>query len=233
MSIRLLFLLLAHNSDNGIVSTVSNVSQVTSQPQSQSPHQSPISLVSQASLQQSQLIPSITAQTSHILQHQQSQIYNNEVELTMSIPAVSPRSSVSSQSSPIPPGSCSPTLPNTNSHITKISDGMSTLKSIAQQVIVQSGLQLPSSESSRNIFESSKTNIIINNCNSTTAEAHIPPLLGVAPLGPVPLLKEHQHQFQMMEAAYYHMPHPSDSERLRPYLPRNSIPTPPYYQQVS
>ena len=65
-----------------------------------------------------------------------------------------------------------------------------------------------------------------------TTEAHIPPLLGVAPLGPVPLQKEHQRQFQMLEAAYYHMPLPSDSEKLRSYLARNPCPSPPYYPQV-
>ncbi|XP_017883278.1 CCR4-NOT transcription complex subunit 3 isoform X4 [Ceratina calcarata] len=92
-----------------------------------------------------------------------------------------------------------------------------------------SSLEIPPSESNRNIFDSGKAN---NNNNNATSEAHIPPLLGVAPLGPVPLQKEHQLQFQMMEAAYYHMPHPSDSERLRSYLPRNLCPTPPYYQQV-
>ncbi|CAL7947058.1 unnamed protein product [Xylocopa violacea] len=92
-----------------------------------------------------------------------------------------------------------------------------------------SSLEIPPSESNRNIFDSAKAN---NNNNNATSEAHIPPLLGVAPLGPVPLQKEHQLQFQMMEAAYYHMPHPSDSERLRSYLPRNLCPTPPYYQQV-
>ena len=81
-------------------------------------------------------------------------------------------------------------------------------------------------------------------------EAHIPPLLGVAPLGIVPLNKEHQFQyrfvfranpqcspvrilmFSMLEAASHHLPHPSDSERLRPYLPRNPCHTPPYYPQV-
>lgn len=63
-------------------------------------------------------------------------------------------------------------------------------------------------------------------------EAHIPPLLGVAPLGPVPLNKETRFQYQMLEAAYAHMPHPSDSERLRPYLPRNPCPTPIYYPQL-
>lgn len=65
------------------------------------------------------------------------------------------------------------------------------------------------------------------------SEANIPPLLGVAPLGAVPLQKEHQCQFQMMEAAYFHMPQPADSERLRSYLPRNQYHTPPYYNQVS
>ena len=36
----------------------------------------------------------------------------------------------------------------------------------------------------------------------------------------------------MLEAAFNHMPHPSDSERLRPYLPRNPCATPPYYPQL-
>lgn len=67
---------------------------------------------------------------------------------------------------------------------------------------------------------------------SPKTEAHIPPLLGVAPLGPVPLTKETQLQYQMLESAYLHMPHPSDSERLRPYLPRNPCSTPHYYPQL-
>lgn len=35
-----------------------------------------------------------------------------------------------------------------------------------------------------------------------------------------------------MEAAYYHLPSPSDSERLRPYLQRQPIATPPHFPQV-
>lgn len=66
-----------------------------------------------------------------------------------------------------------------------------------------------------------------------TTEVHIPPILGVAPLGLVPLTPEQQLNFRMMEAAYNHMPHPADSERLRPYLPRNPCTTPSYYPQVS
>lgn len=37
----------------------------------------------------------------------------------------------------------------------------------------------------------------------------------------------------MMEAAYYHLPSPSDSERLRPYLQRQPISTPQHFPQVS
>ena len=40
-----------------------------------------------------------------------------------------------------------------------------------------------------------------------------------------------QIQHQSLEAAFYHMPHPSDSERLRHYLPRSPYMTPPYYPQ--
>lgn len=166
-------------------------------------------------------------QPSHILlNQQQSQNHNSEAEMTTPIPSSSsPPSPVSSRSSPLPANSCSPVPSATNGLISKLPDGMSSLKSMAQQVIVRSGLEIPPSESSRNLFDSTKT-------SNATSEAHIPPLLGVAPLGPVPLQKEHQLQFQMMEAAFCHMPHPSDSERLRSYLPRNLWPTPPYYQQV-
>ena len=48
-----------------------------------------------------------------------------------------------------------------------------------------------------------------------TTTIHLNPLLGVAPLGPQPLSKEHLYQLAMQEAGYHHLPHPSDSERLR------------------
>lgn len=111
-------------------------------------------------------------------------------------------------------------------------EGMSTLKTIAQQAIDRAGLeqQPPSEPNSRTIFDSN--NKIIQQSTKHTNEAHVPPLLGVAPLGPVPLQKEHQLQFQMMEATYYHMPHPSESEKLRQYIPKSPYQTPAYYQQV-
>lgn len=58
------------------------------------------------------------------------------------------------------------------------------------------------------------------------------PLLGVAPLGPIPLGKDNVYQQAMLDASWRHMPHPSDSERLRHYLPRNPCPTPAYYHQT-
>ncbi|XP_035706658.1 CCR4-NOT transcription complex subunit 3 isoform X3 [Folsomia candida] len=97
------------------------------------------------------------------------------------------------------------------------SDSMASLKSMAQDVLDRSGLSL--GDNSKNLSE------------SKTREAHIPPLLGVAPLGPVPLQKEHQLQFQMMEAAHQHLPVSADSERMRQFLPRNPYPTPLYYPQ--
>ncbi|XP_021936375.1 CCR4-NOT transcription complex subunit 3 isoform X2 [Zootermopsis nevadensis] len=159
----------------------------------------------------------------------------------------SPPSSVSSAPSPLPTaGTTTPSpaqqqqppqpthqgsiLPTLNGPITsKVPEGMSSLKVIAQQVIDRAGLEIPPSEPARGLFDSKLQQ---QQQQSVTSEAHIPPLLGVAPLGPVPLQKEHQCQFQMMEAAFYHMPHPSDSERLRTYLPRNPVPTPLYYHQV-
>ncbi|KAL0882866.1 hypothetical protein ABMA27_016391 [Loxostege sticticalis] len=96
--------------------------------------------------------------------------------------------------------------------------GTASLKSMAQEAVQRAGLDATHSQSVRR--------------GVSVAQAHIPPLLGVAPLGPLPLNSEHQLQFQMMEASFYHMPHPSDSERTRVYLPRNICQTPIYYNQV-
>ncbi|CAG9829173.1 unnamed protein product [Diabrotica balteata] len=113
------------------------------------------------------------------------------------------------------------TTVHTNPIASLISEGMTSLKSMAQQVIDQAGLQ-----NNQVILEPNKLQ------NQGKSDAHIPPLLGVAPLGAIPLQKEHQTQFQLMEAAYYHMPHPSDSERIRTYLPRSPCTTPSYYIQT-
>ncbi|XP_015236708.1 PREDICTED: CCR4-NOT transcription complex subunit 3 isoform X2 [Cyprinodon variegatus] len=66
----------------------------------------------------------------------------------------------------------------------------------------------------------------------SVSEVSIPPSLGVCPLGPTPLSKDHLYQQAMQESAWTHMPHPSDSERIRQYLMRNPCPTLPYHHQV-
>lgn len=102
------------------------------------------------------------------------------------------------------------------------------LKSMTQQSLERTSLELATTDPSRAVllFESASKS------QPQPSDAHIPPLLGVAPLGPVPLQKENQYQFQMLEAGYYHLPHPSDNEKMRPYMPRNPCPIPPYYPQV-
>lgn len=133
------------------------------------------------------------------------------------------------------------------------SDALPSLKSIAQKATVDAGLPVPLRQSlpptqsqpqqqpppqqqqndpisaslSHGLYQGSQAKDL-----SHKTEATVPPLLGVAPLGPVPLTKETQMQLTMLEAASRHMPHPSDSERLRPYLPRNPCSTPPYYPQL-
>lgn len=67
-----------------------------------------------------------------------------------------------------------------------------------------------------------------NNQNLSTL---IPPLLGVAPLGPVSLSKTCYYQLAMLDAAAHHTIYPSDSQRLRLYLPPNRCQTPAYYPQ--
>ncbi|KAL1443518.1 hypothetical protein MTO96_007428 [Rhipicephalus appendiculatus] len=114
--------------------------------------------------------------------------------------------------------------------VDKSGDSMSSLKSIAEQA---------SSSCERSMFESVVGNKEVPRPQqqqqqqpAATTEAHIPPLRGVAPLGPAPLSKECFYQLRLLEAASMHMPHPSDSERLRPYLPRNPTQVPSYYPQT-
>lgn len=54
-----------------------------------------------------------------------------------------------------------------------------------------------------------------NQSSPPTTTIFLNRLLGVAPLGPVPFTKEHLHQLTLEEAAFHHLPHPSDSERIR------------------
>jgi len=122
-------------------------------------------------------------------------------------------------------------------------DSLSTLKSLAEAALPLAshiGLMAPSNHNSDlppGYLDLSGGLSVLSQDMASGArsggktEAHVPPLLGVAPLGIVPLSKEQQLQYTMLEAAAHHLPHPSDSERLRPYLPRNPCHTPLYYPQ--
>ncbi|MBN3296905.1 CNOT3 protein, partial [Amia calva] len=104
---------------------------------------------------------------------------------------------------------------------------LSSLKSMAERAALGSGLEgeLPSLHlTDRDLFSGSSS--------PGLAEVSIPPSLGVCPLGPVPLSKDQLYQQAMQEAAWTHMPHPSDSERIRQYLMRNPCPTLPFHHQV-
>ncbi|XP_070185926.1 CCR4-NOT transcription complex subunit 3-like isoform X3 [Littorina saxatilis] len=118
-------------------------------------------------------------------------------------------SSVFSSSSQAPP---QPTAPSPDS------------QSVAASVLTSQTLNV--SQVSGSLSSSQQ------NAAPQTSSIQLNPLLGVAPLGPMQLTKENLFQLTMSEAAFHHLPHPSDSERLRHYLPRNPCPTPVYYQQV-
>ncbi|XP_043357115.1 CCR4-NOT transcription complex subunit 3 isoform X9 [Dermochelys coriacea] len=118
----------------------------------------------------------------------------------------------------------------------KAPEPLSSLKSMAERAAIGSSIEDPVPS-----LHLAERDILITSTTSQPAssqppiqlsEVNIPLSLGVCPLGPVPLTKEQHYQQAMEEAAWHHMPHPSDSERIRQYLPRNPCPTPPYHHQM-
>uniref|UniRef100_A0A665U3T2 CCR4-NOT transcription complex subunit 3 n=1 Tax=Echeneis naucrates TaxID=173247 RepID=A0A665U3T2_ECHNA len=113
---------------------------------------------------------------------------------------------------------------------------LSSLKSMAERAALSSGMEgdVPSLHLTPEIFPSSTTAPAgpPSAPQPSLSEVSIPPSLGVCPLGPVPLSKDQLYQQAMEEAAWMHMPHPSDSERIRQYLMRNPCPTLPFHHQV-
>ncbi|XP_038639249.1 CCR4-NOT transcription complex subunit 3-like isoform X4 [Scyliorhinus canicula] len=133
---------------------------------------------------------------------------------------------------------CCLTAPETrfSSNLEQAPETLSSLKSMAERAAVSAGLeeQVQSLHlNERDLFStpSSQSNSMTSNVPQTT-EVHLQPMLGVCPLSPVHLSKDQEYQLHMVESAWLHMPHPSDSERIRHYLPRNPCPTPPYHHQV-
>ncbi|XP_065276995.1 LOW QUALITY PROTEIN: CCR4-NOT transcription complex subunit 3 [Emys orbicularis] len=118
----------------------------------------------------------------------------------------------------------------------KAPEPLSSLKSMAERAAIGSSIEDPVPSlhlAERDILISSTTSQPPSSQPPIQlSEVNIPLSLGVCPLGPVPLTKEQLYQQAMEEAAWHHMPHPSDSERIRQYLPRNPCPTPPYHHQM-
>ncbi|MED6239714.1 CCR4-NOT transcription complex, subunit 3 [Ataeniobius toweri] len=113
---------------------------------------------------------------------------------------------------------------------------LSSLKAMAERAALGSGLDGEISSlhvTDRDIFSGSSAAPGTPAApQPSVSEVSIPPSLGVCPLGPTPLSKDQLYQQAMQEAAWTHMPHPSDSERIRQYLMRNPCPTLPYHHQV-
>ncbi|KAJ8392815.1 hypothetical protein AAFF_G00070190 [Aldrovandia affinis] len=111
---------------------------------------------------------------------------------------------------------------------------LSSLKSMAERAALGSGLEeLPLHLPDRDLFTGSTAPPGPPAApQPSLSEVSIPPSLGVCPLGPVPLSKDQLYQQAMQESAWTHMPHPSDSERIRQYLMRNPCPTLPFHHQV-
>ncbi|KAM4579740.1 CCR4-NOT transcription complex subunit 3a isoform 14-T14 [Odontesthes bonariensis] len=117
---------------------------------------------------------------------------------------------------------------------------LSSLKAMAERAALGSGLDgeianLHLTDRGRNVDIFSSSSAAPGTPAApqpSVSEVSIPPSLGVCPLGPTPLPKDQLYQQAMQESAWTHMPHPSDSERIRQYLMRNPCPTLPYHHQV-
>ncbi|KAK2844667.1 hypothetical protein Q5P01_011326 [Channa striata] len=118
----------------------------------------------------------------------------------------------------------------------KAPEPLSSLKAMAERAALVSGLdaEIPNLHlTDRDIFSGSSAAPGTPAApQPSVSEVSIPPSLGVCPLGPTPLPKDQLYQQAMQEAAWTHMPHPSDSERIRQYLMRNPCPTLPFHHQI-
>ncbi|KAF6077119.1 CCR4-NOT transcription complex subunit 3 [Phyllostomus discolor] len=93
----------------------------------------------------------------------------------------------------------------------KAPEPLSSLKSMAERAALSSAIEDPVPT-----LHLTERDIILSSTAAPPASAQPPLQLSEA----------------MEEAAWHHMPHPSDSERIRQYLPRNPCPTPPYHHQM-
>ena len=128
------------------------------------------------------------------------------------------------ESSHVSAGGSGVTTNSTSTPVTSIAG------SLSNSIVTSTSITVLSNSNSSNNASTGGSTAKPHNSNTCV---HIPPLLGVAPLGQVPLTYENDLQFKRSQMAFYHMPHPSDSERLRIHFPRQPCVTPTYYPQVS
>ncbi|XP_054620548.1 CCR4-NOT transcription complex subunit 3-like isoform X2 [Dunckerocampus dactyliophorus] len=117
----------------------------------------------------------------------------------------------------------------------KPQEPLGSLKSMAERAALSSGMDgdMPPLHLATDIFPGTTASSGPPSASQPSlTEVSIPPSLGVCPLGPAPLSKEQLYQQAMEEAVWTHMPHPSDSERIRQYLMRNPCPTLPFHHQM-
>ncbi|KAJ8005092.1 hypothetical protein DPEC_G00143060 [Dallia pectoralis] len=137
---------------------------------------------------------------------------------------------------PEPPGAMATATNTRKRKQCQAPEPLSSLKAMAERAALGSGLdgEIPNLHlTDRDIFSgSSAAPGTPAPPQPTLSEVSIPPSLGVCPLGPTPLSKDQVYQQAMQESAWTHMPHPSDSERIRQYLMRNPCPTLPFHHQM-
>uniref|UniRef100_A0A8C9Z9F3 CCR4-NOT transcription complex subunit 3 n=1 Tax=Sander lucioperca TaxID=283035 RepID=A0A8C9Z9F3_SANLU len=126
--------------------------------------------------------------------------------------------------------------PHSYTQASEAPEPLSSLKAMAERAALGSGLdgEIPNLHlTDRDIFSGSSAAPGTPAApQPSVSEVSIPPSLGVCPLGPTPLPKDQLYQQAMQESAWTHMPHPSDSERIRQYLMRNPCPTLPFHHQI-
>ncbi|XP_045555583.1 CCR4-NOT transcription complex subunit 3 isoform X6 [Salmo salar] len=141
-----------------------------------------------------------------------------------------------SAQAPEPPGAMATATNTRKRKQCQAPEPLSSLKAMAERAALGSGLDGENPNlhlTDRDIFSGSSAAPGTPAApQPSLSEVSIPPSLGVCPLGPTPLSKDQVYQQTMQESAWTHMPHPSDSERIRQYLMRNPCPTLPFHHQM-
>lgn len=117
----------------------------------------------------------------------------------------------------------------------KAPEPLSSLKAMAERAALGSGLDgeiPPLHLTERDLFPGSSAPGPPVPPQPAVTEVNLPPTLGACPLGPSPLSKEQLYQQIMQEAAWGHMPLPSDSERIRQYVMRTPCPLLPFHHHT-